>query len=112
VEPTQQPVRLAVLCGEGSGSDGVPALAARARHPDLAGLPPAWIGVGTNDLFHDEDVAYAKRLADAGVECALEVVPGAYHGFEGREPRAQVSRDFVNSQLVALRRGLAARTLR
>ncbi|WP_312182041.1 alpha/beta hydrolase fold domain-containing protein, partial [Arthrobacter sp.] len=98
--------------GPAAGSDGVPALAARARHPDLAGLPPAWIGVGTNDLFHDEDVAYAKRLADAGVECALEVVPGAYHGFEGREPRAQVSRDFVNSQLVALRRGLAARTLR
>ncbi|MFG3621362.1 hypothetical protein [Nocardia sp. NPDC047654] len=30
------------------------------RYGDLSDLPPAWIGVGTNDLFHDEDVAYAR----------------------------------------------------
>lgn len=95
--------------GPAAGSAGVPVLAAPARHPDLAGLPPAWIGVGTNDLFHDEDVAYAKRLADAGVDCTLEVIPGAYHGFEGREPRARVSREFVDGQVAALRRGLAVR---
>ena len=27
-----------------------------ARRADLSGLPPAWIGVGTLDLFHEEDV--------------------------------------------------------
>ncbi|MFD7475795.1 hypothetical protein ACFV8Z_27475 [Streptomyces sp. NPDC059837] len=27
-------------------------------------MPPAWIGVGTLDLFHDEDVEYARRFSD------------------------------------------------
>ncbi|WP_299034840.1 alpha/beta hydrolase [uncultured Pseudokineococcus sp.] len=54
--------------------------AVAARREDLSGLPPAWIGVGTPDLFRDEDVAYAHRLEAAGVPCRLEVVPGMYHG--------------------------------
>ena len=45
------------------GSPAVSELAVPARSDDLSGLPPAWIGVGTLDLFHDEDVAYAGRLA-------------------------------------------------
>lgn len=53
-----------------------------ARRKDLAGLPPAWIGVGTLDLFHDEDVEYARRLNAAGVPCELVEVPGGYHGFD------------------------------
>src|SRR5207237_9200507 len=48
--------------------DGVPEGAAPARARDLTGLPPAWIGVGTCDLLHDEDVPYAQRLQEAGVE--------------------------------------------
>ena len=47
--------------------DTAPAYAAGARHEDLAGLPPAWIGVGDLDLFFAEDVAYAERLRSAGV---------------------------------------------
>ncbi|MGR7027123.1 alpha/beta hydrolase [Geodermatophilus sp. URMC 62] len=80
----------------------VPPLAAPARAADLSGLPPAWIGVGTCDLFHDEDVAYARRLAQAGVECALHVVPGAYHLFDDVEPRAAVSREFLRARTAAL----------
>lgn len=60
-----------------------PPYAAGARRDDLAGLPPAWIGVGDIDLFHDEDVAYAQRLSAAGVPCDLYVVPGMYHGADG-----------------------------
>lgn len=33
--------------------DADPTVAVPARRDDLAGLPPAWIGVGTLDLFHD-----------------------------------------------------------
>ena len=55
-----------------------PKVAVPARHEDLSGLPPAWIGVGTHDLFHDEDLAYAERLTAAGVPCQIEVVPGAF----------------------------------
>lgn len=59
-----------------------PKYAAPARRLDLAGLPPAWIGVGTLDLFYDEDVAYAKRLQECGVPCELDIVEGAFHGFD------------------------------
>ena len=39
------------------------------RAEDLTGLAPAWLGVGTLDLFHDEDLAYAA--APPGSRCAL-----------------------------------------
>ena len=78
-------------------------VAVPARRKDLSGLPPAWLGVGTLDLFHDEDVAYAERLKAAGVPCEVEVVRGAFHGFDGIVPKAQVSRSFFNSQCAMLR---------
>jgi acetyl esterase/lipase len=46
---------------------------------DLSGLPPAYISVGTCDMFLDEDVAYATALTRAGVSCELHVYPGAFH---------------------------------
>lgn len=86
-------------------SPDVPATAAPARLDDLSRLPPAWIGVGTLDLFHREDLAYADRLRAAGVDCDLVVVPGAFHGFDMVQG-AQVVRDFRASQLDALRAAL------
>lgn len=86
--------------------DADPNVAAPARHQDLSGLPPAWIGVGTLDLFHDEDLAYAQRLRAAGVPCELEVVPGAFHGFDGIAAKAVVSQDFFASQVAWLRQTL------
>lgn len=83
------------------------ALAVPARRTDLSGLPPTWIGVGTLDLFHDEDVEYARRLTEAGVPTELHVIPGAYHGFDASEPTAAVAVDFVQRQVDALRGMLA-----
>lgn len=91
--------------GREPGGADVPAYAAPARAESLAGLPPTWIGVGTFDLFHDEDVAYAKRLKEAGVAVELEIVPGAFHGFDGFQ-RANVSKAFSASRVAALRRAL------
>jgi acetyl esterase/lipase len=85
-----------------------PKVAVPARHEDLSGLPPAWIGVGTNDLFHDEDLAYADRLTAAGVPCHIETVPGAFHGFDLIVPKASVSKAFFASQCASLRSALAA----
>ncbi|WP_422742983.1 alpha/beta hydrolase [Mycobacterium sp. WMMD1722] len=82
-------------------------VAVPARREDLAGLPPAWIGVGTLDLFHDEDLAYAERLRAAGVPCEVEVVQGAFHGFDGVVPKADVSQNFFRSQCAALRQAFA-----
>lgn len=83
--------------------DADPQVAVPARRDDLSGLAPAWIGVGTHDLFHDEDLAYAERLTGAGVPCHVEVVPGAFHGFDLVAPKAQVSQAFFASQCASLR---------
>ncbi|OBF60045.1 alpha/beta hydrolase [Mycobacterium sp. 852002-50816_SCH5313054-b] len=83
-----------------------PRVAVPGRREDLGGLPPAWIGVGTHDLFHDEDLAYAQRLIDAGVPCHVEVVPGAFHGFDAVARKAPVSRQFFDSQCESLRAAL------
>ena len=87
--------------------DADPNVAVPARRSDLAGLPPAWIGVGTLDLFHDEDLDYAERLRVAGVPCEVMVVPGAFHGFDGVAPKADVSQSFFASQCALLRRAYA-----
>jgi len=92
--------------GKKYGADLLPPYSVPSRRPDLSGLPPAWIGVGTLDLFHDEDAAYAQRLKDCGVACELVVVPGAFHGFDVMAPQAQVVQDFRKSQLDALKRYL------
>jgi acetyl esterase/lipase len=84
-----------------------PNVAVPGRRADLSGLPPAWIGVGTLDLFHDEDVEYAGRLGEAGVPCELEIVPGAFHGFDGIAAKSQVAQSFFDSQVTFLRPVLA-----
>lgn len=94
--------------GQEPGSAGVSPYAAPARRADVSGLPPAWIGVGTLDLFHDEDLAYAERLRQAGVPCELLVVPGAFHGFDALFARRPVSREFLAAQTRALRGALLA----
>ena len=80
--------------GANPGGD-LPSCASAARRVDLANLPPAWIGVGSIDLFAAEDRAYAARLAEAGVNSTFVEMPGAAHGFATWAPDAQSSRDFV-----------------
>ena len=87
--------------------DADPRIAVPARRDDLSGLAPAWVGVGTNDLFHDEDIAYADRLKAAGVPCDVEVVPGAFHGFDIWVAKSIVAQRFLDSQCTALAAGLA-----
>jgi len=88
--------------GTTPGGDGVSGLAAAARAEHLAGVAPAWIGVGSLDLFAAENTAYAERLRAAGVACELLVVPGAFHGFDLISPNAPVSRSFRSAQIDAL----------
>ncbi len=68
--------------GDLYGRDDVPAFAAPARCDDLAGLPPAFVAVGSVDGFRDEDIDYALRLNQAGVQTELHVYAGAPHGFQ------------------------------
>ena len=81
--------------------------AAPARAEDLSGLPPAFIDVGTVDLFRDEDIAFAMRLMQAGVPTELHVSPGAYHASENFAPQAALSLRIWERRFDALRRALA-----
>ena len=87
------------------GADSIGAYAAPGRREDLTGLPPAWIGVGTADLFHDEDVEYVMRLKTAGVPTQLEVVRGAFHGFDVAA-HSKVARSFTAARSAAMRQVL------
>ncbi|MDQ7876545.1 alpha/beta hydrolase fold domain-containing protein [Microbacterium sp. QXD-8] len=88
--------------GQPPGMEHAPEYVVPARRKDLSGLPPAWMGVGTLDLFFDEDLEYARRLELAGVPCETHIVPGAFHGFESIFPDAQVSKSFVTTAVDAL----------
>ncbi|MBF4161410.1 alpha/beta hydrolase [Nocardioides acrostichi] len=99
------------------GTDRATALvpARRAELPDddphgLAGLPPAWIGVGDLDLFLDEDTTYATALEAAGVPVSLHIAPGAFHAFDQVAPRAAVTTAFFESLARFLRTHLSRAT--
>ena len=93
--------------GQTPGGPQAPAIAVPARRRDLRGLPPTFIGVGSLDLFADEDIDYGRRLIDAGVPTQLMVVPGAYHGFEDIVPEARISKRFTQAVTLALKTALS-----
>jgi acetyl esterase/lipase len=97
--------------GARSGTDDVPAYAAPARVDDVAGLPPAWIGVGTLDVFRDEDIAYASRLLAAGIPTELHVYPGGVHGFETIVPTAGIAQACQRDITAGLQRALRPRSV-
>ena len=93
--------------------DGVPGenaspYAAATRAKDLAGLPPAYVCVGAEDLFRDEDIDYARRLMAAGVACELSVYPGMFHGSDSFMPTANVSQRLERGFIHALGQALGA----
>lgn len=98
----------ASLLGQEPGSDGISPYAAAARADDLTRLPPAYIAVGTLDLFLDEDMDYALRLTQAGVPVELHLYPGAYHGFE-RSVNAAITKRANALSKAALKRALLPR---
>ena len=97
--------------GQEPGGDDVPAMAVPARAADLSGLPPTFIGVGSVDLFVDEDIAYGRRLIDAGVPTQMDVVPGAFHAFDRIAPECDLSRRFTRTKMNALRRAFGQPTV-
>lgn len=60
----------------------VPHHAAAARATTLEGLPPTYMDLGDLDIFRDEDLEYARRLAAANINLELHVYPGVPHAFE------------------------------
>jgi acetyl esterase/lipase len=94
------------LLGDAKGGAEVSDYAAPARATDLAGLPPTYIDVGAAEVFRDESIAYASALLAAGVPVELHVWIGAYHGYEGTAPTAEVSIATEEARQSFLRRAL------
>ncbi|WP_311269556.1 alpha/beta hydrolase [Sphingobium sp. WCS2017Hpa-17] len=95
------------LLGQPPGSGEIAAYAAAARAEDLGRLPPAYISVGSLDLFVEEDMEYARRLMSAGVPVELHVLPRAYHGFE-LNLDSELARRSEAERRLALARAFAA----
>ncbi|WGX96982.1 alpha/beta hydrolase fold domain-containing protein [Nocardioides sp. L-11A] len=85
-----------------------PPYAAAARRADLAGLPPAWLGVGALDLFRDEVADYGRRLAAAGVPVEVHVEPRMFHGADLAFPDHPGARRFRSRMVTTLAEALAA----
>jgi len=94
------------LLGVPAGSEEVPYGSVPARMEDLTRLPATWIGVGSIDLFVQEDILYAQRLMDAGVMTALDVYPGAFHGFN-LFSQGKLAQQLEKDVIGALRLGLS-----
>jgi acetyl esterase/lipase len=92
----------AYLGGDGD-SDKTSEYAAAARAENLSDLPPAYIPVGSLDLFLDENIEYAKRLNQAGVPAELHVFPGGFHAFEFLVPTAEISKRAMTMHYEILR---------
>jgi acetyl esterase/lipase len=88
------------------GGPDVPAYAAPARATDLAGLPPAFVTVCQFDPLRDEGIAYASRLAHAGVPVDLHMYAGTFHG-SALVAGAAVSRRMHEDAIAAFRRVLS-----
>lgn len=88
------------------GGDNPSPYASAARANDLSGLPPAYIAVGSLDLFVDECLAFTARLIRAGVPAELIVYPGAFHGFK-MAATASVTQRAEHDNIAALRRAFA-----
>ena len=70
------------ILGDDAESDRVSQYVAPGRAEDLSGLPPAYIDAGSCEPFRDEDVNYATKLWECGVQADLHIWGGGIHGFD------------------------------
>jgi len=95
------------VLGDKVGKDNVSIYAAPARATDLSNLPPAYIDVGSAEVFRDEAVAYATQLWAFGVQTELHVYPGGFHGFDLLAPTSHLGALAISSQADWVKRVLS-----
>ena len=94
------------LLGNRRHTNEVTAYASPSRAQSLSGLPPAFIDVGSLEVFRSEDVDYARRIWAEGGDAELHVWANAFHGFDLAHPTAIISK-----LAIAARRDWLARLL-
>jgi len=75
---------------------------------DLAGLPSAYLVVGSLDPLLDDSHQLASRLTAAGVPCELTVYDGINHGFIRYGRLIATARRAISDSAGALRKALVA----
>lgn len=96
------------VLGDEAGAENANHYVAAARATDLSNLPLAYIEVGSGEPFRDEDIAYATKLWECGVQAHLHVWGGGPHGFDlfydcqlgdqANETRNRWLRDFLTTR--------------
>lgn len=80
------------------------------RVPDVAGVAPAIVVVAGFDPLHDEGVAFARRLDEAGVTCELLEYPTAIHGFMTLTALGPLAEEATDAVAVAVRKSIESRS--
>lgn len=88
--------------GDDKGKVSVSPYAAPARATDLSGLPRTYIDVGGLDLFRDEDIVFAAKLAAANVDVEFHLYPGLPHGWESAAPGIPVTKRAMQNRVAAM----------
>jgi acetyl esterase len=89
------------------GHDRADADASPLAAGDLAGAPPAYVGVAAHDVLRDDGLAYARALRDAGVEAETEVFAGMVHGFLRFGGVVDAAHELIAALGAAARRAIA-----
>jgi acetyl esterase/lipase len=94
------------VLGDRKDKAGVSTLAAPGRENDLSKLPPAFVDVGSTEMFRDEALDYARRIWETGGDAEVHVWGGAYHGFDSFVPRSKIAKAARDARTNWLRRVL------
>ena len=86
----------------GGPTDPPPRYASPAHRQDLSGLPAAYVETAEFDPLRDEAIAYAKRLAAAGVTVRLNPTRGTIHAID-TVPTSEATRAAMGKRVEAVR---------
>lgn len=91
------------LLGDRLGSADVDPYASPSHVKSVEGLTSTYIDTGSLDLFRDENIEYAQRLAAANVDIEFHLYPGVPHGFEALGPQTSVAQQAQANRVKALK---------
>lgn len=92
--------------GDAVAGPHVSPYAAAARREDLSGLPRPGSASAPSTSSTTKTSSTRAGFSDSGVPCDLDVIPGAFHGFDLVFPKAEISREFWRRQARALKSAL------
>lgn len=66
-----------------AGTEALDHPAISPLYADLSGLPPLFLGTGSEDITRDDSVRLAERARAAGTAVVLDMAPYMIHGYHG-----------------------------